>query len=75
MSNVVDLVAFRARRILDEFEKKHAQATPEAPKPESVAVDFDAIARQNKENEERLRKERLNDNQKVKRSYRIDNKK
>ena len=61
MSNVVDLTAFRA--------KKQVEATgTETQQPVS---DFDAIEDANRVARQKLEQERLRDNKKVLKSYRI----
>jgi hypothetical protein len=75
MGEVVDLFSRARIRISEErsTEGQQLHRTPAAPAtfPEAAVRDFDRIALQNAELQEKLRKERASANKNVLKSYRI----
>lgn len=56
----------------DKEDPKRVRSAPkEVPKEEEEELTFEEIMKRNKENEERLKKERLTNNKSTLRSYRI----
>jgi hypothetical protein len=56
-----------------DFKSKTKKVVEEETKENTLApTNFEELIKKNKENEERLKKERAQDNKNVKRSYRIE---
>lgn len=77
MIKVIDLNFYRkSKQVLDLDESENLTEKRieqiEAQIESKPSKSFEEIIKKNKENEERLKKERMQDNKKVKKSYRIE---
>jgi Cu2+-containing amine oxidase len=77
MTKVIDLNFYRkSKQVLDLDESENLTEKRieqiEAQIKSKPSKSFEEIIKKNKENEERLKKERMQDNKKVKKSYRIE---
>ena len=77
MTKVIDLNFYRkSKQVLDLNENENLTEKRieqiEAQIESKPSKSFEEIVKKNKENEERLKKERMQDNKKVKKSYRIE---
>jgi hypothetical protein len=67
MTNVIDLKAFKAGKKI----AKDIDTILDIKDTETIGLSFEEIIKKNKDNEERLKKERSSDNKNVLKSYRI----